>query len=166
MSTHLVSRIALVTGTLTALLLAACGSTGANSGMPADPYAPPATSDTGESAATDALSLGVAETDLGEIVVDGAGMTLYMFTPDSPNTSTCEGQCLRLWPPLAGEPAAGTGIDEALLGSFVRSDGTTQASYNDWPLYYWVGDKNPGDISGQGVDGAWYVLGPNGEPIR
>ena len=108
-----------------------------------------------------------AESDLGTILVDGEGMTLYLFTKDTQGDgkSTCEGPCLEAWPPLVGEPTAGTGADPAKLGSIVRTDGTTQATYNGWPLYYWVEDTAPGDTKGQAVNDVWWVLDPAGDAI-
>lgn len=107
-----------------------------------------------------------ADTELGAVLVDGQGMTLYLFTQDSPGQSACEGECLEAWPPLEGEPVAGEGVDEALLGSIERSDGTVQASYADWPLYYFAQDAEPGDVTGQGVNDVWWVLDPSGEPVE
>lgn len=107
----------------------------------------------------------VAETELGEILVDGEGMTLYLFTQDTPGVSTCFDDCLVAWPPLVGEPVAGEGVDEAMLGTTTRDDGTVQATYADWPLYYWFEDTAPGDVAGQGVNDVWYVLSPDGEMV-
>lgn len=112
-----------------------------------------------------AAEIMVSESDLGPILVDAEGMTLYLFTQDSPGTSVCEGECLANWPPLVGEPQAGEGVDEALLGSIERSDGTVQATYNDWPLYYFIQDAAPGDITGQGVNEVWWVVSPDGEGV-
>lgn len=122
---------------------------------------------TEDGAAAGASTVMTAETDLGTILVDGEGMTLYMFTNDTQDSgeSVCEGDCLVAWPPLEGEPTAGEGVDESLLGTIERSDGSTQASYNGWPLYYWAQDTAPGDVTGQGVNDVWYVLDPAGEPI-
>ncbi|WP_159621669.1 hypothetical protein [Ruania rhizosphaerae] len=111
-------------------------------------------------------TVATAETDLGTILVDGEGMTLYLFTNDEPGVSNCEGECIENWPALEGEPEAGDGVDAALLGSIERSDGTVQATYNDWPLYYWVQDSAPGDTTGQGVNDVWYVVSPEGEMIE
>ncbi|WP_220490939.1 hypothetical protein [Tessaracoccus sp. MC1627] len=119
-----------------------------------------------DGAATGALELMMADTPLGTILVDGAGMTLYMFTNDTPNMSACEGQCLENWPPLLGEPTEGAGVDDSKLGTMTRSDGEVQATYNGWPLYYWVGDTAPGDTTGQNVQGVWFVLDRDGEPVR
>ncbi len=104
-------------------------------------------------------------TDLGTFLVDGDGNTLYLFTSDSPGTSTCEGQCLEAWPPLTGDVTAGDGVDAALLGTVERSDGTTQVSYNDWPLYHYAADTTPGSVSGQGVGDVWWVVDPAGEAV-
>ena len=96
------------------LLLGACGSDdGGGAG-----------SDDGGSTST----LQVAETSLGEVVTDGDGMTLYLFTQDQEGSSACEGDCLTAWPPFEGEAAAGEGVDESLLGTIERSDGSTQAT--------------------------------------
>jgi predicted lipoprotein with Yx(FWY)xxD motif/plastocyanin len=105
--------------------------------------------------------------DLGEFLVDGEGMTLYLFTRDTPNTSTCYDDCALSWPPLLaeGEPSAGPGVDAALLGFIQRTDGTSQVTYNGWPLYYFATDMQPGDTAGQDVNGVWFVVSAAGEQI-
>lgn len=112
------------------------------------------------------LTLAMADSGLGSILVDGKGMTLYLFTKDTPNTSNCSGQCLAAWPPLLGKPTAGKGVDDSKLGSFTRPDGSVQASYNGWPLYYWQADAKPGDTSGQNVNSVWFVLDRDGDAIK
>lgn len=112
------------------------------------------------------LALALADSKLGSILVDGKGMTLYMFANDSANTSTCTGPCLVKWPALLGKPTEGSGGDDSKLGSFQRDDGSTQATYNGWPLYYWAGDSAAGDVSGQGVGGNWWVLDRDGDPVK
>ena len=113
-----------------------------------------------------ALALMMADSSLGQILVDGNGMTLYLFTKDSPNTSACTGQCLVNWPPLVGEPTAGMGVDDSKLGSFQREDGSTQATYNGWPLYYWKDDAAPGDVLGQNVNEVWFVIDADGNAVK
>lgn len=140
-------------GLFAASLLTACGSDDAGEA-------------TGQSATgDDGPVLATAETDFGTVLVDGDGQTLYLFTQDSPGTSVCEADCLAAWPPFEGEPAAGEGVDEGLIGSIERSDGTTQATYDEWPLYYFAQDSSAGDVSGQGVNDVWYVVSPDGEAI-
>ncbi len=106
-----------------------------------------------------------ADSSLGTILVDGEGMTLYLFTQDTPNTSVCFDQCLEAWPVLEGEPTAGEGVDDSLLGSFERDDGTVQATYDGWPLYYFAQDQAPGDVTGQAVNDVWWVLDADGAAI-
>ena len=101
---------------------------------------------------------------LGSFLVDSKGMSLYLFTKDSPNTSNCSGGCLSYWPPLltSGAPVAGTGVTASMLGTTKRADGTTQVTYNGWPLYYYVTDKAAGDTTGENVQGVWFVITPAG----
>jgi predicted lipoprotein with Yx(FWY)xxD motif len=103
----------------------------------------------------------------GDILTDGQGRALYLFTQDTPNTSTCTGACLQRWPPLTttGTPQAGSGVDEGLLGVITRDDGTQQVTYNGWPLYYYADDQAPGDTTGHEVGDVWYLLTPEGEQV-
>jgi len=104
---------------------------------------------------------------LGSFLVDDKGMTLYLFTKDSTNTSACYDKCAVAWPPLltTGNAVAGDGVDASLLGTTTRTDGTTQVTYNGWPLYYYEKDKAPGDVVGQNVGDVWFVVSPAGEMI-
>ena len=122
-----------------------------------------------DGAMADAATVALGGTDLGDVLVGPEGMTLYMYDPDAQGDSTCYDQCATAWPPLTlddGEPAAGDGVDAALLGTTERTDGTTQVTYDGWPLYYWAQDAAPGDATGQGVNDVWWVLDASGEPIR
>jgi predicted lipoprotein with Yx(FWY)xxD motif len=104
---------------------------------------------------------------LGSFLVDDKGMTLYLFTKDTPNTTVCYDDCAIAWPPLltTGSPVAGEGVDASLLGTTTRTDGTIQVTYNGWPLYYYEKDKAPGDIIGQDVGGVWYVVSAAGDQV-
>jgi predicted lipoprotein with Yx(FWY)xxD motif len=104
---------------------------------------------------------------LGSFLTDDKSMTLYLFTKDTPNTSNCYEKCAIAWPPLltTGDPVAGEGVDTALLGTTTRTDGTTQVTYNGWPLYYYEKDKAPGDVVGQNVGDVWFVVSPEGEMV-
>ena len=98
---------------------------------------------------------------LGDFLVYAKGMTLYMFTKDTAGVSNCAGGCLTAWPPLVatGNLAAGPGVT-GKLGFITRADGTKQVTYNDMPLYYWASDMKPGDMTGQGVGGVWFMVPP------
>jgi predicted lipoprotein with Yx(FWY)xxD motif len=155
------------------VLLSACTgapttSSAPAASAPAASSSAPASSAPAAPAAADpaALAIKMADSSLGSILVDGTGMTLYMFTKDTANTSNCSGQCLAAWPALSGKPTKGAGVDDSKLGSFQRADGSTQATYNGWPLYYWKGDMKPGDVSGQNVSSVWFVLDRDGNPIK
>ncbi len=162
--------VTIVPAALCLLLLGAC--TTATPAAPASsapaPSAAASSMPASLPAAADAatLTLAMADSSLGSILVDGKGMTLYLFTKDTPNASNCTGQCLVAWPPLLGKPTAGTGVDDSKLGSFTRADGRTQASYNGWPLYYWQADGKPGDVTGQNVNSVWFVLDRDGKAVK
>ena len=117
-----------------------------------------------------AASLALGRVGLDQILVDGAGMTLYLFTNDehNGNASTCNSEgCVGAWPPLltVGDAEAGSGVDGDVLGSFEREDGSTQVSYHGWPLYNFGADTAPGDVGGQGRGGIWWVVSPAGSMI-
>ncbi len=101
---------------------------------------------------------------LGQYLADDKGMTLYVFQKDTPGVSNCSGQCAALWPPLlvtkGGQVTLTGGGDSTKLGTITRADGTTQVTYNNQPLYYFTKDKAPGDTTGQGVGGVWFVAKP------
>jgi len=114
-----------------------------------------------------AVNLGQNDT-LGSFLVDDKGMTLYLFTKDTPNTTVCYDKCATAWPPLltTGNPVAGEGVDASKLGTTTRKDGTTQVTYNTWPLYYYEKDKAVGDVVGQEVGGVWFVVSAAGEQVE
>jgi predicted lipoprotein with Yx(FWY)xxD motif len=109
-------------------------------------------------------------TKLGRILIDARGRTLYLFEKDKGATSSCDGACASVWPPLTtgGKAKAGPGVTAAKLGVTKRTDGRTELTYGGHPLYTYAGDQKPGDVQGQGLDqfGAeWYVLAPGGHKI-
>ena len=107
--------------------------------------------------------------ELGTILVDGGGLTLYLFTRDTSDASNCTAGCAITWPPLLAAQGdvkvAGEGADSDLLGSITREDGSTQVTYNGHALYNFSGDRNPGDSRGYGVGHVWFGISPSGEPI-
>ena len=116
-------------------------------------------------------SVALASSNLGEILVDGEGRTLYLFEADKGTASACDGACASAWPPLTtdGRPTAGSGVSAAKLGTAERSDGTTGVTSNGHPLYTFAGDSGPGQATGQGSDGfgaEWYVLSAAGNAIE
>ena len=140
------------------LLIAACG----NESAPDQDSQEPA-------AEAQGIVVDASDSDLGEILTDGDGNTLYMFVPDEKANGdpTCYDDCAEAWPALeaTGEPTAGSAVDESLLGTVERTDGTEQVTYNDLPLYYFSGDEASGDTNGQGLSDVWWVVSADGEPI-
>ena len=108
----------------------------------------------------------VATSDLGDILTDADGITLYLFMPDAQGDPTCYDECADTWPAFTGTVSAGAGLDASLLGTVVRTDGGEQVTYNGWPLYYFANDAAAGDTNGQGLNDIWWVVGPDGEPIQ
>ena len=111
---------------------------------------------------------------LGTVLVDGQGITVYMYATDiQGHPSRCYDICAVQWPPVVlpsgvTRPVAGPGIRPALLATASRTDGTTQITYNGWPLYKWPPDRAPVKATGQALTnagGLWYVLSPAGKPI-
>ena len=131
------------------------------------PTAAPSPALTAPATPADTITVKVAEhANLGTILVDGSGRTLYLFTEDERNQSNCAGGCAEAWPPLltAGDASADEGVTVEALGSTTRDDGSNQVTYNGWPLYYFAGDKRPGDAEGHDSGGVWFVVSVYGGP--
>jgi predicted lipoprotein with Yx(FWY)xxD motif/cytochrome c5 len=131
----------------------------------------------------------------GSYLTDQEGNSLYLYLPDrladegegfipedEVALSTCYDECAENWPPyllrpaddnpvqgeVAGDPIAGEGTQADLLDEVTREDtleGWTHVTYRGWPLYYFVGDEQPGDANGQGLNDVWYLVSPMGEPV-
>ncbi|MEV4432904.1 SCO0930 family lipoprotein [Streptomyces sp. NPDC049555] len=103
--------------------------------------------------------------DLGPVVTDSKGFTLYRFDKDTakPPASHCDGDCAKAWPPVpAGDASAAAGVRTGDLGAVVRADGSRQLTLAGWPVYRYAKDASPGDAKGQGVGGTWNALAPDG----
>jgi predicted lipoprotein with Yx(FWY)xxD motif len=98
---------------------------------------------------------------LGNILVDGNGRTLYLFAKDQGTTTACTGQCVSYWPALmtAGPLRAGSGLDPTQLSS-----ANGQVTFAGHLLYYYVGDKNPGEATGTSVP-SWFAVSPDGVQV-
>jgi predicted lipoprotein with Yx(FWY)xxD motif len=156
---------------LAALAVAACGGGGTATASPA-PTASKTTTTPGRAAtaATKNATVRVANSRLGRILVDSTGRTLYLFEADVGTKSACFGACATAWPPLrtGGKPVVRGGARAALVGTTKRSDGARQVTYNAHPLYVFIKDRKPGDVTGQGVTafgGAWSAVSPAGNQI-
>jgi predicted lipoprotein with Yx(FWY)xxD motif len=115
-------------------------------------------------------ALNVRSTSLGKTLVDANGRTLYLFQADKPNVSTLSNAGLAIWPPFTSTstPQAEGGAQAAGIGTVTGPSGSRQVTYNGHPLYYYVGDQQPGSTRGQRLNqfGAlWYVLTPSGNAV-
>ena len=151
-----------------ALIAASCGGTSPSAASTPSPSSAssPSEAGTGTTIAT------ANSSKIGQgILVDGKGMTLYLFVADTGTASTCYQACAQIWPPVltTGAPAAGPGAQQSLLGTTTRTDGKVEVTYGGHPLYYFVQDKQAGDTTGQAVNsfGAlWWVVSPSGAAIH
>ena len=164
-----------------ALAATACSS-GSGSSSTAAPAASSATAQASSPAAAQtsgAPSSSAAAMTVGLVAVSGIpgkflassqGRTMYLFEADKGGMSACSGACAAAWPPVtaAAMPMAGSGVEQSLLGTIKRSDGTEQVTYNGHPLYYFAADTGAGTAKGQGAKAfgaGWYVVNANGAKI-
>lgn len=108
------------------------------------------------------------DSQFGEMLFDADDQAIYMFDVERTATPECYDDCAVAWPPVLtdGAPQAGGSIDPDLLGTTERSDGSTQVTYNDHPLYYYAHEA-PGEVKCHNVNlngGLWYVVQPDGDP--
>lgn len=128
--------------------------------------------------AQDATTITVNESQqYGQYLATGEGRPVYLFTTDTQGTGqqeagiTCTSQdCLEAWPLVTtdGDPVAGEGVDEELLGT-TEYEGRTVVTYNGWPLYYFARDEGADAPQGQDIQsfgGEWYLLTPEGEELH
>jgi predicted lipoprotein with Yx(FWY)xxD motif len=168
-------------GGVAAIALAVAGCGGASGGQGGSAYGGGSSQPTAAASApataapasngSSAASITLADSNLGKILVNGKGKTLYLFQADKGSTSTCNGACASAWPPVItkGAPIAAAGLSSAKLGTTQRSDGTTEVTYNGHPLYTFVGDSSPGEATGEGNQGfgaEWDVLSAAGNKIE
>ncbi len=149
-----------------AVLVVACGGSGSSPTAVPPTIGPSTAATPATSAGTGALTIGSGTTSAGTVLTGNGGMTLYITKKDTaPNTSTCTDACATNWPAATvdagGTPTAGSGVT-GTLATFMRTDGTTQVSYNGAPLYYFAGDSAAGDANGQGKGGVWFAATPTG----
>lgn len=122
-------------------------------------------------AARSSLTISVRATRYGKVLTDGKGRVLYLFTRDGRGPSRCYKACATAWPVLftKGTPRAGKGVRQSLIGTVARKGGRVQATYGGRPLYYYVGDTAPAQVTCQNVfefGGTWLVLRASGRAVH
>ncbi len=167
----MITRTAILVASAAAglITLSACSS-GGGYGSSAAPASQPQSANE-EVSPAGGVTLAVAQVgNLGEVVTDQNGLTLYRFDKDKakPSVSNCNDACAMTWPPALGEPASVQlrGVDMALVGAVTRADGTKQLTLNGWPLYTYAKDTAPGEALGQGVGKTWFAATPQGKKAQ
>jgi predicted lipoprotein with Yx(FWY)xxD motif len=122
-------------------------------------------------AETPAPTLTAKASRFGRILFDSRGYVVYAFTRDGRGRSACYGACAKAWPVYYAKAGlkAGVGVKRSLLGTTRRRDGRRQVTYAGRPLYFYVGDRKPGQILCQNVveyGGTWLVVRPSGKLVR
>lgn len=161
--------------TVLAMTLAACGAdggspeepggtTGAN---PATGDGPPETDATADTDTGTGTVVTTNDSEFGEMLFDERGQAIYLFDRETTSEPECYDACAAAWPPVLtdGAPRAAGDAEEGLLGTTERTDGSTQVTYADKPLYFYA-DEDPGEVKCHNVDeygGLWLVITPGGE---
>ena len=158
------------------LVIAGCGGSSSTSKASSSSSSAPATSVASSSgstapsttAAAEATTLAVTmNASVGkQIIVDGAGKTVYLYDPDGTSgTSQVPASIKALWPavPATAAPTVGTGLDASKVATQTQSDGTKQVSYNGHLLYTFQNDSAPGDAKGQALGNIWFTVSPAGD---
>jgi predicted lipoprotein with Yx(FWY)xxD motif len=152
------------------LFLIACGSPTGSAATPSPTSAASTPTQSATPIPSPPETLTVAASRYGRIIVDRQGRTLYLFNSEDSTTPKCYAACAAAWPPLllTLSPVAGGGLSQALIATVARSDGSTQVTYNGHPLYFYAGDRAPGEIKCQAVvefGGGWFVVDAQGNKI-
>ncbi|MCL6216791.1 hypothetical protein [Zunongwangia pacifica] len=136
--------------TFAALFIQSCSS---------DDDAPQTITDPQENSATVSLT---NNSKFGNILTDGSRRTLYFFSNDSKDNSTCTESCLSAWPVFYQETIkTDDDLDTNDFATITRPDGKKQTTYKGWPLYYYANDVQAGDINGDRIGEVWYVAKPD-----
>ncbi|MGU3409069.1 hypothetical protein ACLBWP_03090 [Microbacterium sp. M1A1_1b] len=147
------------------LLFVGLGVTGCATQQATPSPSPAPTGAAAKSAATPKVDVTTGSTSLGTVVVDGAGMTAYYFDADTKGsgTSACTDACATAWPAIESSSSTPSvsGVT-GTVGTITGVDGKPQVTIDGRPIYTFVGDHRPGDVTGQGDKGVWYVVDPDG----
>jgi len=115
------------------------------------------------------IKVKVVSSRYGKVLADRRGEAFYVFGKEKSQRARCYGACATAWPPVItrGQPRAGAGARQRLLGTTRRRDRKLQLTYAGQPMYYYESDA-PGRILCQNVSefgGLWLVVRPNGKPL-
>jgi predicted lipoprotein with Yx(FWY)xxD motif len=139
------------------------------SAPPTEETTKPDTTEREEREEPEGTEIELGESEFGSMLFDTRGQAIYIFQNDSRNKTVCYGECAVAWPPVftKGEPKAGKGVKQSLLGTVERRDGKLQVTYAGKPLYFYVNEK-PGEVRCHNVHlngGLWWVVGADGKRL-
>ena len=120
-----------------------------------------------------AAKIQLRHTEVGKVLVDSSGFTVFRFSKDPRNSDTCVkiSGCTNLWPPLmsSGRPVAGPGVRSALLSTIKLPGGGRQVTYAGHPLYRYSAATEKGEtgyVGAQQFGGSWYALNAAGGSVK
>jgi predicted lipoprotein with Yx(FWY)xxD motif len=132
---------------------------------PSAPTTSPASRPSREPAGTTIIA---AKSQFGTILYDASGQPIYLFDAEATSRPKCYGECAEAWPPVLtkGKPQAKGAVRDELLGTTRRSDGSTQITYADHPLYFYAHEGKYEVLCHNVTEfgGTWLVVQPNGKP--
>jgi predicted lipoprotein with Yx(FWY)xxD motif len=124
-------------------------------------------------AASGGASVRLEQTALGEILVNGSGHTLYVFTRDRHDKDSCAkvAGCLETWPALTTtrRPVAGPHVRASLLGTIKLHGRVKQVTYAGHPLYTYAlefGGRSTFNIGAEQYGGAWDAVNAAGQAVN
>lgn len=101
------------------------------------------------------------------MLFDSTGQAIYLFDIETTSKPRCYDECAKAWPPVltTGAPVGEQAVENSLLGTTKRADGTVQVTYDDHPLYFYA-HEGKREVKCHNIflnGGNWYVVQPGGE---
>jgi predicted lipoprotein with Yx(FWY)xxD motif len=120
-----------------------------------------------DAAMSKGTTITLGDSEFGSMLFDSKKQAIYIFERDTEGKSACYDECAEAWPPVYtdGEPQAGKGVKQSLLGTIERRDGRKQVTYAGQPLYFYAHEA-AGEVKCHNVNlnvGLWWVVGPDGK---
>jgi predicted lipoprotein with Yx(FWY)xxD motif len=125
------------------------------------------------SASGSGTKLQLRRTNVGTILVNSGGFTIYAFTRDARNKDNCANVsgCLSVWPPVttSGKVIAARGVNSRLIGTITLKTGVKQITYAGHPLYTYIADSGPGQtfyVNVSQFGGRWPALNAAANEVK
>jgi predicted lipoprotein with Yx(FWY)xxD motif len=119
---------------------------------------------------THKLTLYAYKTSLGSVVGSIAGIVAYTDSAESSKHFVCtSASCTATWQPWVTDGVdvvAAAGVQQSLIGTVKRPDGSVQMTYGGHPLYLYAHTQHAVQANAEGAGGVWYVVGTDGNIIK